>query len=211
MSKNRIIQAFSADHVVKLTGLTHAQLRSWDRTGFFHPDYAYENRRSPYSRVYSFRDVVGLRAIATLREEHRVSHQELCRVASRLAKMGFAHWADIKLYVVKRQVHFQRPGSSQVEGVWDGQLAMLQIIDVIQDVNDRIAAIKHRDSSQHGKVERHRHVVRNAPVIAGTRIPVAAIRRYRDAGFSTAHILREYPTLTREDVEAALSFEERVA
>lgn len=211
MSTGSVVRAFTADHVVRLTGLSSAQLRTWDRDGFFRPDYAHENRRSPYSRIYSFRDVVGLRTIAKLRSEHRISHQELKKVAKELERRGYDHWADTKLYVVNKQVHFQRPESTSVEGIWDGQLAMLPIIDVIQDVKERVAILQRRSTDQHGKVEKHRHVVRNSPVIAGTRIPVAAIKRYRDAGYSIQHILREYPTLTEADVKAALSYQERVA
>lgn len=48
------ILALSAEHMVKLTGLTMRQLAYWDATGFFKPEYAADNRRSPHSRVYSF-------------------------------------------------------------------------------------------------------------------------------------------------------------
>ena len=54
-------------------------------------------------------------------------------------------------------------------------------------------------------------MVRNAPVIAGTRIPTAAIRRFREAGYSIEQIIRQYPTLTAEDIKGALAFEERLA
>lgn len=57
-------------------------------------------------------------------------------------------------------------------------------------------------------VEQSRRVLRNAPVIAGTRIPTAAVKRYKEAGFTVEQILAEYPDLTRQDVEAALKFEE---
>jgi uncharacterized protein (DUF433 family) len=41
-------------------------------------------------------------------------------------------------------------------------------------------------------------------VIAGTRIPIAAIRSFADAGYSADEILAQYPSLTADDVEAAL-------
>ena len=50
---------------------------------------------------------------------------------------------------------------------------------------------------------RRRGVQRSKPVFAGTRIPVAAVQRYLDAGYDTAAIIREYPSLTPEDVETA--------
>jgi uncharacterized protein (DUF433 family) len=211
MSSSNIIAAFSEDHVERLTGLTKAQLRSWDRAGFFAPRYAYEDRQAPYSRIYSFQDVVGLRTIALLMKQYRVSLQGLKKVTQELMTRGFAHWADVKLYVLKRQVYFRAPESNEVEGVWDGQLAMVPIIDVIHDLEVRVRDLQKRDASQLGHVERHKHVVRNSSVLAGTRIPTAAIRRYKEAGYSVEQIVKQYPALTVEDVQAALVHEEGLA
>jgi len=211
MSQNTLIAAFSEEHVVRLTGLTHGQLRSWDRAGFFQPRYAYEDRHVPYSRVYSFQDVVGLRTIAVLMKEYKISLQKLRKVAEELVKRGYDHWADVKLYVVKGQVHFRPPKSNDIEGVWDGQLAMVPIIDVINDVEARVRQLKKRDESQLGHIERNKYVVRNSSVIAGTRIPTAAIRRFKEAGYTVEQIVQQYPTLTPEDVQAALVHEEGLA
>jgi uncharacterized protein (DUF433 family) len=206
-----VLHAFTEEHVIRLTGLSRAQLRAWDRIGFFRPNYAYEDRHQPYSRIYSFQDVVGLRTIAVLRQNYHISLQQLRKVATELTARGFGHWAEIKLYVVKGQVHFRRPGSADVEGVWDGQLAMVPVIELIQDVEDRVRELLQRKAEQRGHIERHKYVVRNASVIAGTRIPTASIRRFREAGYSVEEIIRQYPILTREDVEAAIAHEEGLA
>jgi uncharacterized protein (DUF433 family) len=206
-----VIQAFGEEHVEKLTGLSKWQLRRWDRLGFFAPQYAYEDRHVPFSRIYSFKDVVGLRTIAVLMKDHHVSLRELRRVATELVNRGYDHWADLKLYVLNKQVHFQKPGSQDVESVWTGQLAMVPIINVIEDVTSRVADLQKRDASQVGQVEKHKHVARNSSVIAGTRIPTAAIRRFREAGYTKEQILRQYPTLSMEDVEGALAYEEGLA
>ncbi|HEY7295362.1 MAG TPA: DUF433 domain-containing protein [Dehalococcoidia bacterium] len=47
----------------------------------------------------------------------------------------------------------------------------------------------------------------NAAVLAGTRIPTAAVWNLANAGYNTDAILREYPRLRAEDVEAALAYE----
>jgi uncharacterized protein (DUF433 family) len=206
-----VLTAFSEDHVVRLTGLSRGQLREWDRLQFFAPHYAYESRRLPYSRIYSFRDVIGLRTISVLMKEYSVSLQQLKKVAAQLVKRGYEHWSELKLYVVKGQVHFQHPKSKDVEGVWDGQLAMLPIISVIADVEKGVAELQNRTDDQFGRIERQKHVMRNAPVIAGTRIPTAAIRRFHEAGYSAEQILKQYPTLTAADVGAALAYEEGLA
>src|SRR6267142_3832163 len=211
MSRNTLIAAFSEDHVERLTGLTKGQLKSWDRAGFFAPRYAYEDRHAPYSRVYSFQDVVGLRTIAVLMKDYQISLPQLRKVAQELIRRGYGHWAEVKLYVLKRQVYFRRPKSNEVEGVWDGQLAMVPVIDVINDVESRVRKLKKRDDSQLGHIERHKHVVRNSTVVAGTRIPTAAIRRFKEAGYSIRQIVKQYPTLTVEDVQAALVHEEGLA
>jgi uncharacterized protein (DUF433 family) len=155
--------------------------------------------------------VVGLRTIAVLMKEYKISLQKLRRVAEELIKRGYDHWVDVKLYVVKDQVHFRPPKTNDIEGVWDGQLAMVPVIDVINDVEARVQHLKKRDESQVGHVERNKYVVRNSPVIAGTRIPTAAIRRFKEAGYSVEQIIKQYPTLTPEDVQAALVHEEGLA
>jgi uncharacterized protein (DUF433 family) len=48
-------------------------------------------------------------------------------------------------------------------------------------------------------------VMLGKPVIAGTRIPVEHILRKLAASMSVEAILRDYPRLTREDIQAALS------
>ena len=55
---NNAIAAFSEEHATRLTGVTKSQLRYWDRTNFFVPSYAEENRRVVFSRVYSFKDIL---------------------------------------------------------------------------------------------------------------------------------------------------------
>ena len=49
-------------------------------------------------------------------------------------------------------------------------------------------------------------VMLGKPVIAGTRIPVEQILRKLAADMSVEAILRDYPRLTREDIQAALAY-----
>src|SRR5271156_6700053 len=96
---DNVISAFSADHVIRLTGLSRTQLRYWDATGFFRPRYAFENRRSPFSRIYSFQDVVGLRTLGILRRKHKIPLQHLRRIAKELTRHVKNPWSDTMLYV----------------------------------------------------------------------------------------------------------------
>jgi len=49
-------------------------------------------------------------------------------------------------------------------------------------------------------------VMLGKPVIRGTRIPVELILRRISEGASEGDLLQSYPTLTREDVRAAVAF-----
>lgn len=209
--KNDVVAALTEDHVVTVTGLTRGQLRAWDRKGFFKPNFAYDNRRAAYSRIYSFRDVVGLKTVETLRSEYKIGFRKLHVVAKELKKRGFNHWSDTKLYVLKKEVHFKNPKTGDVESLKDGQLAMLPVIDVINEVTAKVIELKSRDQSSVGRVERQKYVARNSWVVAGTRIPTATIRRYHDAGYTMEQILEEYPSLSKSDVEAALAHENTLA
>ena len=64
-----------------------------------------------------------------------------------------------------------------------------------------------RDQSLVGQIRRSRFINHNAPVVAGTRIPVRAIKRFAAAGYSHEQIIKEYPDLKEDDVKAALAYD----
>jgi uncharacterized protein (DUF433 family) len=202
--QQNIIRAFSAKHVVRVTGLSNRQLSYWDKTEFFKPRYAYENRRSPYGRIYSFKDVVGLRIISILRKEHQIPLQQLRKVAREFTKYGETPWSLLAIYVFRKEVHFREPDSGRIRSVVGKQYINLELQSIAEDVANRAAQLKERSKEQIGRVVRHRHIAHNSWVIAGTRIPVAAIKRFHAAGYASTDIVREYPLLTTKDVKAAL-------
>jgi len=210
-TRSDVVRAFSTNHVVRLSGLSHAQLRYWDQTGFFRPRYAFENRRSPFSRVYSFQDVVGLRTLAQLRNVYKIPLQQLRKVADELTKYGDAPWSEIVLYVLGKEVYFREPASEEVMGVLNKQYALVHLQSIIHDVVDQARRLKQRTKDQFGRIERNRYVVHNAWAIAGTRIPTKAIWHFHQAGYSPERIIHEYPLLTKQDIEAAVEHEEKLA
>lgn len=199
---SKIVTAFTAQQVIRLTGLTTAQLAYWDKSGFFAPQYGLGDRRSPYSRIYSFKDVVGLRTLRDLRGKHGVPLPHLRSVASKLASYSSSPWADIKLWVWNRKVLFNEPETEQDREVVTSQYVLFPLSDVEREVESLVAAMHERSESDIGKTERHRYIARNALVIAGTRIRVETIRSYIEAGYSVDQILKEYPSLQKRDVEA---------
>jgi DNA-binding transcriptional MerR regulator len=191
-----VISAFDADHIIRITGLTRRQLSYWDDTGLFKPQYT-----EALIRVYSFRDAVSLRTIYILKTKHRVSIQRLRNIAKELAEYSDAPFAELKLRVINRQVHVVEPNTGRTRDVMSGQYVLLPIIDVVEDVKKSVAKLGERDATQFGKIERSRNVSHNARVFAGTRVPVRAVKHFLEDGFSIDQILKEYPSLTRADIE----------
>jgi uncharacterized protein (DUF433 family) len=203
--------AFTAEHVSQLTGLSNRQLGYWDRTGFFSPEYADKDRRRAFSRIYSFRDVVGLRTIAVLRNEHRVALQELRRVGAWLKKRQGTPWASLTFYVGGHRVYFDDPRTGARMGARPLGQPVLPVAmeEIAHEMRKAAAKLTERGKTEVGKVTQRRYLVHNAPVLAGTRIPTSAVWNFHDAGYSTKQIIREYPRLTSDDVEAAIALEQR--
>jgi DNA-binding transcriptional MerR regulator len=206
---DNVITAFSAEQVERLTGLSRARLLYWDRTGFFAPAYADENRRSPYSRIYSFRDVVGLRTLYKLTEEFHISLQHLRKVAAKLSDLSNDLWSSQVLYVLDKKVVFDETGAGRLREVLSDQYVNgLALAEVISDMQREVDQLRRRRDHQIGQITRSRFVNRNAAVVAGTRIPVSAIREFAGAGYTVQQIIEEYPDLTERDITAALTYRE---
>ncbi|MGC6329893.1 DUF433 domain-containing protein [Rhizorhabdus sp. FW153] len=202
-----VVAAFSLPQASKLTGVPEARLVDWDRECFFIPSLAYEDRRSPYSRVYSFEDLVGLRTLNILRD--RVSMQHLKKAALRLKQHSGKPWSDLTLYTLNDEVHFKNPKDGKIEGVISGQYgATIPLESIAEELREEANKLRERDRDRVGTIERHKFTMSNAPVFGGTRITVASVVSYLDAGYSVQEIIEEYPDLTREDVEAARRFRE---
>jgi uncharacterized protein (DUF433 family) len=211
VSENNVLRAFSAEHVMKLTGLSVGQLRNWDATGFFAPAFSFEGGRGrPYSRVYDFQDVVGLRVLSVLRHDYKIPMKHLREVAEELEKYSNAPWAELKLYVLGKEVHFHEPETEKPRGVISKQYAIVEVIHVVEGLRREAEKLTRRDPQDVGQVERHRYVAHNAWVVAGTRIPIRIIRRFSEAGYSPAQIVLEYPSLTEQDVIAVLEHSEKL-
>lgn len=204
-----VIRALTADQVVRLTDLSHAQLRYWDRTEFFKPAYG-DNPRAPYGRVYSFRDVVGLRTLGVLRKYHKIPLQQLRKVARQLSQYNESPWSKLTLYVFRGEVHFREPETEKLRGALSGQYTHIRLQSIIQDIVAEAEKLKHRTSAQIGRIERNRYIVHRAWVVAGTRIPTKAIWNFTKAGYSPEGIIREYPLLTVQDIDVALAHEKKL-
>lgn len=201
--------AFTAEHVCRLTGLSARQVSYWDNTEFFSPTLVDGYRKRAFGRIYSFRDLVGLRAIAILRKLHRIPLQELRRVGEWLRGQHETPWSSLRFALAGRKVVFYDPVTGiAVEPRGLGQEVLDIALEPIANEMRRAAEqLRERGAEQIGHIVRNRYVVHNAWTLDGTRIPTDAIWNFHKAGYDATAILKEYPRLTSKDVDAAIEFE----
>lgn len=81
---------------------------------------------------------------------------------------------------------------------------------IVDHVRHAVEASRERTPEQIGTVSSLPGVIGGEPCIGGTRIPSRTVWSFHEAGYGTRAILREYPTLQPEGVEAAITFERGV-
>ena len=204
MRANRDSRAFSSEQVAKLTGLSRRQLTYWGNTEMYLPSF------SETHRLYTFRDVVGLRTLAALRKS--VPLQELRRVSKWLHDRYETPWTRLRFAVAGREVQFLEPETGTLRStkpIGQGILKVIRLDEVESDVEQRVARLFERSRDQIGKIEQKKRIVGNVPVIAGTRIPTAAVWSFHEEGYKPAQIKKQYPRLTLEDIHSAIEYERK--
>lgn len=205
---DNLIALFTVDQAARLTGVSRRQLGSWDRDGFFSPSIS-DGERGAYTRLYSFKDLLSLKVLNQLRNDTRVSMDHLREVKNDLAHLGENMWVKSTLYLLGKNVVIERDDETRHEAGTGQEVFQIPLKVIVGGMRERIREMNKRGGDEVGQIERTRGIVGNKPVIAGTRIPVSTIKEFSDAGFSVEQILKEYPSLERKDVEAAIAFEDK--
>ena len=199
-----VLEAFGIYHAARVTKLSQSRLTRWDRLGFFSPEYTDQGDvGNPYNRIYSYEDLVGLRMIRSLIEDHHVSLSEIKAAYPEITAQWTKPWSKIEIGVLKGKILTDLKG--QPRNVTDGQLALkcIPLPSIADEVRREANKLAKREASNQGKFERHKFIMRNATVFKGTRIPLSAVAEFVEAGYSDAAIVMEYPSLTTKDVRAA--------
>lgn len=201
---NEPILAFTMDVVARLTGLSEPQLRRLDTDGIYQPSMALENRRQPYSRIYSFSDLVALKVIATLRKKS-VPWPEITRAAAFLRALPGASWQSARLFVLRKRLYLSHDELDLATGPTGRQakVDVLDLADIQAEMRRRVDQLRHRTDDQIGRVVVDRFLLGGEPVFAGTRIPVATIASLLRSGMTDQEILTEFPRLRPGDVALA--------
>lgn len=187
----------------QLAGISMKQLRHWEKTDLVVPSI--RQRISPRNtvRLYNYQDLVQLLVVAELRRRPEISLQHIRRLVSYLRTQNVeAPLRELKFATHGRDIYINYP-----DGSWSGDPVPDQIIFrqaiALDSVVAKINKARDRDAGAAGHVTTRRGVHRSKPVFEGTRIPVATVQRYLEAGYDTDAIISEYPSLTPADVEAA--------
>lgn len=207
---------FTADQAIRLTRITRRQLDYWMRTDLIRADIASGAGRGSV-RLFTFENLIEIRAAAWLRDQ--LSLQLIRKIVGHLREERDRPLTELQFAVIEKEG--ARSGSQHRDVIvqrtdgdwesWTGQ-QMLKVRVPIRKFSDELtkAAAKERMQSRKvGHVETRRGALGSAPVLAGTRIPTAAVWRLHEAGYSTQRILENYPGLKPADVTAALKEERR--
>jgi uncharacterized protein (DUF433 family) len=190
------IWAFQPSDVSRLTGFAVPMLRRWSKD-LYPPQWE--------SGFYSFRDVVGLRVLTELRVKHRIPRQRLVQAAKYLRKHSSEPWTELRIGVAPGQrVAFWNRKSERWEAADGTQQTVfpLAIDRVVKEAQQEVQRMRKRKAEDLGQLRRQRGVMSNTECIAGTRIPVAIIADYLRKNATVASLMRAFPGLARDDIEA---------
>lgn len=187
----------------KLAGISMRQLHYWEQVGLVVPSITRQISPRNTVRLYSFQDLLELLAVAELRHRPGISLQHIRRLVAHLRTREFgAPLRELRFATRGQEIYFQYPDGSWSGDAYPGQLIYFQVI-ALDEIGTKIDTVNDRAPEAAGQVVSRRGVHRSKPIFAGTRIPVATVQRYLQAGYDTKAIIREYPSLTAADIETA--------
>jgi DNA-binding transcriptional MerR regulator len=144
------LEGFTAAQACELTGCTPHQLRYWDKVGLVEPSIQTTNGRPGRRRIYSFRDLVGLRVVKSLLD-NGLSIQRVRRAWDYLRRTGDMEeqLSNVKLITDGQSIFAVAHDEAEIlDALRQGQLAFFVKIDEIaQDVEDDVTKFElDRDS-----------------------------------------------------------------
>lgn len=202
--------AWTTEKVIRITGVSRRRLAYWLDKGIVSADID-EARGRGRVRLWSFSNLVEVRVALWLRD--RVSLQLIGKIVGHLRRRGVEQPLSELRFAVVDTGKPRRPTDVVVQnpdGTWEMPLAGQVVMEVVLPLErfaDELRRASEKDRAkrrQAGRVERRRGRMGSAEVLAGTRVPVAAIQRMHDAGWSADRIIENYPGLTKKDITAAL-------
>jgi len=131
--RERVLEGFTAAQACELTACTPHQLRYWDKVGLVEPSVQTTDGRPGRRRIYSFRDLVGLRVVKSLLD-NGLSIQRVRRAWEYLRRTGDMddHLASVRLVTDGHSIFsVARDDNELLDALRQGQLAFFVKIDEI--------------------------------------------------------------------------------
>ncbi|HVL64156.1 MAG TPA: MerR family transcriptional regulator [Actinomycetota bacterium] len=132
------MEGFTAEQACRYTGCTPHQLRYWDRINLVRPSVQSTGGRPGVRRLYSFRDLVQLKVIASLLDGG-MSLQRVRRAYDYLRKKARLeeHLSSVRLISDGSSIFDVRSDGDVADALKEGQLAFFLAIDQVATKVDR--------------------------------------------------------------------------
>ena len=132
-------EGFTADQASRLTGCTQSQLRYWDKVRLVQPSIQRTGGRAGVRRIYSFRDLVTLRVVRSLKD-NGMSLQRIRRAWNYLRRNGVDP-RGVKLVTDGVSIfRIAHDDDELLDALREGQLAFFVALDEItQSVEEDVS------------------------------------------------------------------------
>jgi uncharacterized protein (DUF433 family) len=207
---------YDADRAAALAGVPKSTLHYWARTGFYPPSIS----PGPRVRLWSWADLLALRAIDWLRREEETSNVQqssrgyagIPRVATRtirlaldeLAKRGIPRERLIDVLAASQtgDLLVRVTGEQTVKAAPGRQLPIPDLLVFVRPYAGAPNLLQPRPLLRiiPGKLHGEPHVV-------GTRIGSATLYALEEAGYTIEQVRRMYPDVSAEALDQALNLE----
>lgn len=190
------------EQAARIAGISTRQVDYWTSHDLIQPSV--DTRLTPgrIIRFFDFSQLMALCVAAELRARG-VSLQHIRQITDRVKRHdGYDQPLTQLVWATEGgRLYFQHP-----DGGWEGaarphQGIIREVLD-LEELRIRIRESAVRDRADVGRTERRRGTLGSKEVVAGTRVPVATVRRYIDAGRSPEEVVVAFPALEVADVEA---------
>lgn len=189
--------ALTAAQVLRMGLVTRSQLDWWHKTELVDSD----NHEPGRLRFYSLAQAVELGVVGTLRARG-VSLQEIRKMVNHLRREGHQRpLREITWATESGRLYFQLPDGSWFESRRPSQAVIHKVLR-LEEIEQRVKVSLRRPEEASGQTEKRRGALKSKTLVAGTRIPVASVRKWLDSGATEERVLRAYPALTRKDLAA---------
>ena len=198
--------AFPADLTSVMTGASKSQLTRWRSSGLLVPE---ANAARP--PLYSFRDLVALRAIVRLRAD--TSLQKVRKAFANLDLFDLTeHPSTYTFAAIDGTIVMKTPDGQALDLVKQpGQEMLLTFADVFKEFKNMQGKKVHNFLRPRKRLEVNPRRMGGLPTVKGTRLPYDEIARVIDGKDITVDNIGDYfPGIDRLAAKDALSFHREV-